>query len=91
MRLHHPFSDGAARNNQSMEGLGRVVVGSAVGGLLVAAAFFAVDGLMPSAVDAVPTHLTCEDTTSTWNGSRMNYIHVRYFLIFTQTRQFNDS
>ena len=74
-----------------MKGLGRVVIGSAVGGLVGAATFFAVDGLMPSAVDAVPTHLTCEDTTSTWNGSRMNYIHVRYFLIFTQTRQFNDS
>ena len=31
-----------------MKALGRVVVGSAVGGLLGAAAFFAVDGLMPS-------------------------------------------
>ena len=31
-----------------MKGLGRVVVRSAVGGLLGAAAFFAVDGLMPS-------------------------------------------
>ena len=31
-----------------MKGLGRVVIGSAVGGLLGAAAFFAVDGLMPT-------------------------------------------
>ena len=31
-----------------MKGLGRVVIGSAVGGLLGAAAFFAVDGLNPS-------------------------------------------
>ena len=37
-----------------MEGLGRVVIGSAVGGLLGAAAFFAVDGLTPSAADAAP-------------------------------------
>jgi len=37
----------ANRSNQSMKGLGRVVIGSAVGGLLGAAAFFAVDGLVP--------------------------------------------
>ena len=35
-----------------MKGLGRVVIGSAVGGLLGAAAFFAVDGLIPSKVEA---------------------------------------
>jgi len=47
MRLHHPFSDGDSRRNQSMKGLGRVVIGSAVGGLVGAAAFFAADGLIP--------------------------------------------
>mgnify|MGYP001268284263 CR=1 FL=1 len=52
MRLRHPFSDGACVPNQSMKGLGRVVVGSAVGGLLGAAAFFAVDGLNPSPANA---------------------------------------
>ncbi len=30
-----------------MKSLGRVVIGTAVGGLLAAAAFFAVDGLIP--------------------------------------------
>ena len=35
-----------------MKGLGRVVVGSAVGGLLGEAAFFAVDSLMPRLSDA---------------------------------------
>jgi len=35
-----------------MKGLGRVVVGSAVGGLLGAAAFFAVEGLMPKGSNA---------------------------------------
>ena len=35
-----------------MKGLGRVVLGSAVGGLLGAAAFFAVDGLNPSPANA---------------------------------------
>ena len=35
-----------------MKGLERVVVGSAVGGLLGAAAFFAVDGLNPSPANA---------------------------------------
>ena len=65
-----------------MKGLRRVVVGSAVGGLLGAAAFFAVDGLMPSTVDAAPTHLKCEDTTSTWNGSpyRMFTRHIFFNL-----------
>ena len=48
MGFPHPFSDGDSRRNQSMKGLTRVVVGSAVGGLLGAASFFAVDGLMPS-------------------------------------------
>ena len=35
-----------------MKGLSRVVIGSAVGGLLGAAAFFAIDGLMPKAAEA---------------------------------------
>ena len=35
-----------------MKRLERVVVGSAVGGLLGAAAFFAVDGLIPTPADA---------------------------------------
>ena len=35
-----------------MKGLSRVVIGSAVGDLMGAAAFFAVDGLMPSTADA---------------------------------------
>ena len=52
MRLHHPFSDGDSRRNQSTKGLSRVVIGSAVGGFLGAAAFFAVDGLMPSTTEA---------------------------------------
>ena len=38
-----------------MEGFGGVVVGSAVGGLVGAAAFFAVDGLMPNAAEASAT------------------------------------
>ena len=47
MRLHHTFSDCACVRNQSMKGFSRVVIGSTVGGLLGAAAFFAVDGLIP--------------------------------------------
>ena len=35
-----------------MKDLGRVVIGSAVGGLLGAAAFFAVDGLRPKGANA---------------------------------------
>ncbi|WP_137025016.1 hypothetical protein [Synechococcus sp. UW179A] len=69
MRLQQPFSDDAIRRDQSMEGLRRVVVGSAVGSLLGAAAFFAVDVLISTSAEAVPTHLTCKDTTSTWNSS----------------------
>ena len=52
MGLHHPFSDGDSRRNQSMKSTIRVVVGSAVGGLLGAAAFFAVDGLIPPTAEA---------------------------------------
>ena len=52
-----------------MKGLKRVVLGSAVGGLLGAAAFFAVDGLITGRAEAAPTYLTCEDTTSTKDGS----------------------
>jgi len=43
MRLHQPFSDGAFVHNPSMKGLKRVVLGSAIGGLLSAVLFFAVD------------------------------------------------
>ncbi len=43
MRPRHPFSDVACVNNQSMKGLKRVVLGSAIGGLLGVASFFAVD------------------------------------------------
>ena len=43
MRLHQPFSDGACVNNPSMKGLKRVVLASAIGGLLSAVLFFAVD------------------------------------------------
>ena len=43
MRLHQPFSDGAYVHNPSMKGLKRVVLCSAVGGLLSAVLFFAVD------------------------------------------------
>ena len=35
-----------------MKGLTRVVIGSAVGGLLGAAAFFAVDGMIPRTAEA---------------------------------------
>ena len=38
-----PFRQPCQQSNQSMKGLGRVVIGSAVGGLLSAAAFFAVE------------------------------------------------
>ena len=64
MRLHHPFGDVDSRRNQSMKGLGRVVIGSAVGGLLGAAAFFAVDGLMPSKVEAQCSF--SDETVSVW-------------------------
>ena len=47
-----------------MKGLGRVVIGSAVGSLLGAAAFFAVDGLMPSTAEAQSTKMSCRDTHS---------------------------
>jgi len=46
-----------------MKGLSRVVIGSIAGGLLGAAAFFAVDGLIPSAADAQvsdESHQRCE-------------------------------
>ena len=46
-----------------MKGLGRVVIGSAVGGVLGAAAFFAVDGLMPA--KSAPIHLICNETEIT--------------------------
>ena len=52
MRLHHPFSDDQCRRNQTMKGISHVVIGSVVGSLMGAAAFFAVDGLIPSAADA---------------------------------------
>ena len=43
-----------------MKGLGRVVIGSAVGGLLGAAAFFAVDGLMPTDAKAACYSEQCD-------------------------------
>ena len=48
-----------------MKGLGRVVIGSAVGGLVGAAAFFAVDGLMPA--KSAPINLICNETEITKN------------------------
>ena len=53
-----------------MKGLRRVVVGSAVGGLLGAAAFFAVDGLMPSKVSSEMIRRTGQHYTG---GSSYNY------------------
>ena len=47
-----------------MKGLGHVVIGSAVGSLLGAAAFFAVDGLMASTAEAQSTKMSCRDTHS---------------------------
>ena len=47
-----PFSDGSCIRIQPMEGIGLVVIGSAVGGLLGAATFFAVEGLMPRTATA---------------------------------------
>lgn len=52
MRLYHPFSDCANSRNQPMEGLRNVVVGSAVGALLGAGAFFAMEGWIPMTGDA---------------------------------------
>ena len=66
-----------------MEGLGRVVIGSAVGGLLGAAAFFAVDGLMPSTADAQSTKMSCRDTHSLYvqNGVKKSRpADAKYFL-----------
>jgi len=52
-----------------MKGVGRVVVGSAVGGLLGAAAFFAVDGLMPRSVSAAEIKFVeCWGGTDTVTG-----------------------
>jgi len=53
-----------------MKGLGRVVIGSAVGGLLGAAAFFAVDSLIPNKVSAEMIRRTGEHYTG---GSSYNY------------------
>ena len=47
-----PFSDGACVRIQPMEGIGLVVIGSAVGGLLGAETFFSVEGLMPRTATA---------------------------------------
>ncbi len=47
-----PSHESAFSRTQSMKGLGRVVVSSAFGGLVGAAAFFAVDGLIPEAANA---------------------------------------
>jgi len=55
MRFNYCFSDDACIRIQLMEGLRRVVVGSAVGGLLGAAAFFAAE--IPTG--ATPNNWTC--------------------------------
>ena len=52
MRLHHLSGDAGCIRNQSMTNLSRVVLGSVASALLGAAAFFAVDGLMPRDVQA---------------------------------------
>ncbi len=39
-----------------MEGFGRVVIGSAVGGLLGAAAFFTTEAVLPKLAEAAPAH-----------------------------------
>jgi len=39
-----------------MKGLGRVVIGSAVGGLLGAATFFTTEAVLPKQADAAPAH-----------------------------------
>ena len=50
-----------------MEGFRRVVLGSAVGGLLGAASFFAVDGLMPREANANPfANLTDLEMQDAW-------------------------
>jgi len=48
-----------------MEGLRRVVIGSAVGGLLGSTAFFAIDGMMPAKSALI--HLICNGTEITKN------------------------
>ena len=52
MRLHHRFSDCANSRHQPMEGPRNVVVGSAVGGFLGAAGFFAMERWIPMTGDA---------------------------------------
>ena len=47
-----PISESAFSRSQSLKGLRPIDIGSAVGGLLGAAAFFAVDGLNPSPANA---------------------------------------
>ena len=47
-----PISESAFSRSQSLKGLRPIDIGSAVGGLLGAAAFFAVDRLMPRLSDA---------------------------------------
>ena len=66
-----------------MKGLGRVVIGSAVGGLLGAAAFFAVDGLMPRTAEAQSTKMSCRDTHSLFvqNGvKKSSPANAKYFV-----------
>ena len=66
-----------------MKGLTRVVVGSAVGGLLGAAALLAVDGLIPSTADAQTTKMSCRDTHSLYvrNGvKKSRSANAKYFL-----------
>ena len=66
-----------------MEGLRRVVIGSAVGGLLGGASFLAVDGLMPSTADAQSTKMSCRDTHSLYvqNGvKKSRSADAKYFV-----------
>ena len=69
-----------------MEGLKSVVVGSVVGGLLGAAWIFAVAGLITTSAEAVPTHITCADITSTWNGSPYTLFTRQVFFDFDANR-----
>ena len=52
MRFHHPFGDDSLARDQSMKGFRSVVVGSAASGLLGAATFFVVNGLIPRSSEA---------------------------------------
>ena len=63
-----------------MEGLVRVVIGSAVGGLLGAAAFFAVDALAPapSSAGLGPATSSTPKTYKAWCGRKGNNCSVSF-------------